>query len=170
MRLSQLHRGTGGFTLLEVLIAMTILTMTLTSILSVQSSAIDASTRAKEMNVVAMLAKNQMIETEFMIEGKEFKDVNTEDSGQFAEPFQDYSWTRKVKELKFPALGFGGGGDDDSGGGDAVEMLSKLFAKFLSDAIREVDVSIQWKQGASVRTFTVSTYWVNFEQEFSLSE
>ncbi len=158
----------GGFTLLEVLIAMTILTMTLASIIGVESSAIQASARAKEYNIIAMLARNQMIETEYEIEGKQFKDVSDEAEGAFAAPFEGYAWKRKIKELKFPNLGMGGAGGDQ--GGDALDMLAKLFTKYLSDAIREVSVTILWKDGAAERNFTVSTYWVNLEQEFSLSE
>lgn len=168
MRLTDL-RSQGGFTLLEVMIAMTILMMTLASILGVESSAINASARAREYNTIAMLARYQLVETEFHIEGKSFKDVNEEDSGTFAAPFEEYGWRRKVKELKFPNLGFSGG-DAKESGGDAVEMLTKLFAKFLSDAIREVTVTIVWKNGSTEKTFAVSTYWVNLEQEFSLSE
>src|SRR6478735_4350708 len=87
-----LKTGLQGFTLLEVIIAMAIMTLAFSSILAVEMGSINASARAKQMNIVAMLAKNQMVETEYKIEGKKFDEVKKEESGAFPSPYQDYTW------------------------------------------------------------------------------
>lgn len=162
-----------GFTLLEVIIAMAIMVIALTSILSVESGSISASARAKQMNIVAMLAKNKMIETEYELEGKSFEEVATESSGQFTNPYQDYSWQTTIKEITFPNLAMGqasGDGSSGEGGNDLGNMVGKLVTKFFSKAIREVTVNIIWKKGSGEQHFSVSTYWVDLNHEFELNE
>lgn len=134
-----------GFTLLEVIIALAIMVIAFAAILSVESSSINASARAHQMNIVAMLAKNQMVETEYQIEGRTFEEVKKEDHGVFPEPYQDYSWNTTIKEVEFPALNFNpaAGGDQSSsqaGGNqppdDMVEQVSKLITQYLASSSR----------------------------------
>jgi type II secretion system protein I len=162
-----------GFTLLEVVIAMAIMLIAFASILSVESGAINATARAKQLNIVAMLARNKMVETEYKFEGKTFDEVKKDDGGAFEAPYQDFRWTAKIKEIKFPNLNIGGGGDkggDKGGGTDMVATLTKLLTKFLSKAMREVTVTIFYKRGSGEQSFAVSTYWVDLNHEFETSE
>jgi type II secretion system protein I len=173
-----------GFTLLEVIIALAIMVIAFAAILSVESSSINASARAHQMNIVAMLAKDQMVETESGFLGKTFDEVKKEDHGAFPEPYQDYSWNTSVKEIEFPALNInalgGGGSGDQSGnssnGGDQgqneemVETVSKLITQYLSQAVREVTVTINLKKGGGEQHFSVTTYWVDLNHEFQLSQ
>ena len=163
-----------GFTLLEVLIALAIMTVMLTSIFLIQQSSIEATIRAQQMNTVAMLAKNLMIDTELAFQEKAFKDLKEEEKGQFPAPHEDYSWERKIKEIEFPNLGIGaggGGGEEGSeGGSPQTEMLSKLVSNFLSKSIREISVTISWRKGSGTQNYAVATYWVDLNHEFSLTE
>jgi prepilin-type N-terminal cleavage/methylation domain-containing protein len=165
-----------GFTLLEVVIAMAIMAICFGSILAVEGGAINASTRAKQMGTVATLARNQMIDTEFKIEGKKFEEVKKEDQGVFKDPYQDYSWKRTVAEITIPNLtslmnlGGGGGGSSEGGVSQYAEILGKLITKFLNKAIREVTVTILWNKGGTQQSYSVSTYWVDLNYEFSTSE
>ena len=175
------NRSEAGFTLLETMIAVAIMTVAFGAILMVESSAIKTTTKAKQLNVVAMLAKNLMIETEHLIEGKKFSEAKKEESAQFAEPFQDYKWKREVKEIKFPNIGTNaasageggapaGGAAAPTGTDQATETLTKLITKFLSDAVREVRITITWKKGQGEQNYSVSTYWVDLNHEFQLSQ
>jgi type II secretion system protein I len=173
--------GNKGFTLLEVIIAMAIMTLAFSSILAVEMGSINASARAKQMNIVAMLAKNQMVETEFKIEGKTFEEVKKEETGAFLPPYQDYKWKTTVREIKFPkispigAKGAAGGGATTGGAGGGgedqfTELVTKLISNFFSKAIREVTVTVLWKRGTAEQTFSLSTYWVDLNYEFKFSE
>lgn len=176
-----------GFTLLEVLIALSIMVLILASILSVQSSSLSASTRARELNTVALLARNLMIETEAKIEGRAFTEVAEETDGVFPEPYQDFRWKVAIKEVEFPQLDLSGAsaaggasgaagaadqgyqGPADPGANQSAEMIVKLITNFLSKAIREVQVTIYWKRGNNDVDYSVSLYWVDLNHEFSLS-
>jgi len=163
------------------MIAMAIMVMALASIFIIEDGAIRATDRTKRMNEVAMLARNKMIETEFKIEGKTFEEVKKEDGGTFPTPYEQYQWRLKIREIKFPNLvppsagkgdGDAGGGEGDGGAGmsGALEMMSKLVTNYLSKALREITVTIAWSKAEQEQTFSVSTYWVNLNHEFQLSE
>lgn len=166
-----------GFTLLEVIIAMTIMVLAFASILAVESNSISATTRAKEMNIVAMLARNKMVELEYQVEGKSFDEVKKEEGGTFDSPYEAFRWKTEVKELKFPNLASLGGGNKNSGagGGDDqgsqyAEQITKLVTKFFTKALREISVTIFWKRGSGEVNYSVSTYWVDLNHEFETTE
>ncbi|OFZ79339.1 MAG: hypothetical protein A2583_00915 [Bdellovibrionales bacterium RIFOXYD1_FULL_53_11] len=168
-------RPGAGFTLLETVIALAIMTVAFSAILMVESASLSTAEKARRMNTVSMLAKNLMAETELKMEGKKFNELKEEEAGEFKAPFEEYTWKRKIKEIKFPNLGVGGSGKsgegDDAGGMNAAaEKLAKLMATNLSKAVREVTVSVVWKKGGGEQSFSVSTYWVNLNHEFQLTE
>lgn len=175
----QLLRNSSGFTLLETMIALLIMVMAFTAILTVESNSIRASENARRLNIVRMLAKNKITEVEQEIEGKTFSEVKKEDGGAFKSPYQDYRWSSTVKEIEFPNLSVGGaktGSGSSSGGGggagsgsDIADFLTKLLTNFLSKAVREVSVTIYWKRGTSEQNFSLSMYWVDLNHEFQTS-
>lgn len=151
------------------MIAIAIMVLAFASILQLESSAIEASRRTKEVNVVAMLAKSKMVDVEYEIEGRTFEEVGEGAAGVFEAPFTDYRWEWKVKEMEFP--NFSGGQSQDASGGtsDLTDMLSKLITKFFSKALREVTVRVIWKRGTTDQDFSLSTYWVDLNHEFELT-
>jgi general secretion pathway protein I len=166
-----------GFTLLEVMIAMAIMVVSFASILMIQSNALDSAGKARQMNVVSMLAKGLMVETEYAVEGKTFEEFKKEEAGQFKDPYQEYTWKREIKEIKFPNINVGanpgaaeGNASAESGTTEATEKITKLMTQHLSKAIREIVVTITWKRGKGTQSFTLSSYWVNLNHEFSISE
>lgn len=171
MARSRLLRDSRGFTLLEVLIAIAIMVTALATIFTIEGSSLGASEKAKRMNVVAMLAKDKMVETEYDLEGKTFDEIEKEKTAAFEEPFQDYSWKRTIKELQFPTLGTGAAaGAADEQNAQVMEMISKLFSNYLSKALREVTITIIWKRAGKDQTFSVTTYWVDLNHAFELSQ
>ncbi|MCM2278700.1 MAG: prepilin-type N-terminal cleavage/methylation domain-containing protein [Oligoflexia bacterium] len=165
------RRGSeGGFTLLEVVIALAIMVLAFASILSVESGSINASARARQMNIVGMLAKSKMVETEYQIEGKSFEEIGKEAGGAFEAPYEDYRWTTAVKELEFPNLASGKQEQGAVAGSEGADMISGLLTKFLSQSVREVTVTVFWKRGNAEQSFALSTYWVDLNHEFSLSQ
>ncbi|MBI4924477.1 MAG: type II secretion system protein [Bdellovibrio sp.] len=163
-----------GFTLLETLIAMSIMLVAFAAILMVESSSLNTSLKTKQLNIVSMLAKRAMIEAEQTFEGKSFEEIKKEETFELSEPYKDYKVLRSIKEIKFPDLSFGGGesskGDKENGTNDMTERVAKLMAKYLSQAIREVTVTVSWKKGSGEQSYSVSTYWVDLNHEFQIEE
>ncbi|NWF76014.1 MAG: type II secretion system protein [Nitrospirae bacterium] len=91
---SRLFR-TGGFTLLEVLIALAVvggLLVTLIYTLNYQLSILE---RHEKITISTLLAKNKMLEIE-----KNPADT----SGNFEDPFSSYSYETKVKESPYAGI------------------------------------------------------------------
>lgn len=85
----------GGFTLLEVLIALAVvggLLVTLIYTLNYQLSILE---RHEKITILTLLAKNKMLEMEK-------NPVDT--SGNFEEPFNSYSYETKVKESPYAGI------------------------------------------------------------------
>jgi prepilin-type N-terminal cleavage/methylation domain-containing protein len=175
LRLPGLPESRGGFTLLEVIIAITIMVMAFASILAVESNSINATTRAKEMNMVAMLAHGKMIDLEYRVEGKSFDEVQKEQGGNFDAPYEKFRWKTEIKEIKFPNMSMGnnkgaGNANGEDSGNQYADLIMKLVTNFFTKAIRELVVTVFWKRNSVEVSYTVSTYWVDLNHEFETSE
>ncbi len=163
-----------GFTLIEVMMATVIMAISFGAILAVQGGAVRASIRAKEMATVTTLLRNQMIQTEYQIQGKTFEMVKKEDQGAFKAPYQDYSWQTSIHEITLPDLtpilnAAAGNATAQANGGasELVQTLGRTLTKFLSKALREVTVTVLWNRGGKPTSVSVSTYWVDLNYDFA---
>ena len=93
--MSVLNRKDGGFTLLEVMVAMSIIAIAMTAVLNSQSQSISLASEAKFSTTAALLAQSKMAETEW---GNRL-DL-TSDSGDFGEDFPGYTWQVMVEEVR----------------------------------------------------------------------
>lgn len=168
-----------------MVIAIAIMVIAFTAIFSVESNSIKASMRAKQMNIISMLAKSAMVDVEIQMEGKLFDDLKKEDQKTFPAPFENYSWKYEIKEIEFPNLSPnqsaasknspGSGGGSGGGGGstetsDVAETMTKLVTQFFSKSIRSVIVTVFWKEGESEQSYSLSTYWVDLNRDFQLTQ
>ena len=85
-----------GFTLLEVMVAMAIIAIALTAVMGSQSQSVSLASEAKFSTTAPLLAQSKMAE----IEVAEVKDLN-DDSGDFGDDFQGYTWQLSVKDIVF---------------------------------------------------------------------
>jgi general secretion pathway protein I len=107
-----------GFTLLEVMIAVAVLAIALTTLLGSQSQSISLANEAKFFTTASLLGKGKMAELE-LAESDELKD----DSGDFGEDFPGYGWEVEVNDF---SLGDFGDLDD------------------FSDHLKQVDLTVFW--------------------------
>ena len=93
-QMSPRNDRTRGFTLMEVLVALAVLAIALTSIYKMQGRTIMMSSKARFLTIAPLLARSKLAE----IESSEFKDISN-DSGVFGEAYPDYTWTLSVEAL-----------------------------------------------------------------------
>ena len=87
-------RSKNGFTLLEVMVALAILAIALTSIYRLQSQTMMMSADARFYSLAPQLAREKLSETE----SQEFKDI-TGGSGDFGDDYPGYSWNLSIEDM-----------------------------------------------------------------------
>jgi type II secretion system protein I len=93
------RRKAEGFTLLEVLIALAILSITLVALSRAQSQSLSVAGDSRSITTLCLLANAKMAE----MEAKAFLGATTE-SGDFGTDFPDYAWQVKVGDSGMPNL------------------------------------------------------------------
>jgi general secretion pathway protein I len=123
------HRPKRGFTLLEVMVAIAILGLGLTAILSAQAGAFANSAHARNISVATGLVRCKMTEVEEHLRHDGFTELDETDSGPCCDdqdvPHMQCSW--KIEKPQFPEPKYGeldldtdldlGGGSDSRAGG-----------------------------------------------------
>jgi general secretion pathway protein I len=81
-----------GFTLLEVMVAVSIMAMVLITLLGLKNSSMKDVMLAKHITVATMLAKRMMVENTVAEPG-----LSSDDEGPFPEPeYKDYTWKKTL--------------------------------------------------------------------------
>lgn len=98
MRCARKHTS-GGFTLLEVMLAMAILAISLTAVFQSQSQSISMTGRSRFETTAPLLAQSRMAQIEATSPG----DIHSEE-GDFGDDFPDYTWRLAVSETEIENL------------------------------------------------------------------
>jgi general secretion pathway protein I len=170
--------GETGFTLLEVLIAVAILAVSLSSLMASQMNSMAATRYARDITAVALLAEQQLIELEFRhrLEGWVNSDVELE--GDFSEQgYDDINWTCTIHFIELPEYNqlveSKEGADDVSGASDdnsidagdqafgALGMVWPMVKAAIENSIRKVDCTLTWNQGKIEQEFAIQTFWTD---------
>ncbi len=89
----------GGFTLLEVMLAMAILAISLTAVFQSQSQSISMTGRSRFETTAPLLAQSRMAHIEATSPG----DIHSEE-GDFGDDFPDYTWILAVSATEIENL------------------------------------------------------------------
>ena len=89
-----------GFTLLEVMIALAVMSIVLVSVYRMHSQSLTMNTAARFYTVAPLLAQNKMAELEALS-----SDGFPDDSGDFGDQYQGYSWRTSISEVSSEVLG-----------------------------------------------------------------
>jgi len=121
---------TRGFTLLEVMVAVAILGLGLTAILSAQAGAVSAASHARYMSLSLGLGRCKMSEIEQTVTKDGYQEMDVNDSGPCCEDDEtpNISCTWKIEKPQFPEPSLGDLNlDTDVGAGPlgALGMLTK---------------------------------------------
>lgn len=94
-----MSRNPEGFTLLEVMIAVAVLTIALAAVLGLQSRSLSLAAESRFHTTSALLAQEKMAEMSVVTMGK-----LTSDSGDFGNGFPGYAWQVTVQNADLPGL------------------------------------------------------------------
>ncbi len=143
-----------GFSLLEVLIAVAILSFSLLTLLEFQGQTMFRVGRAEKLSQATFLAHQKMGEVLLELE-KEYAQQRVfpedkEEDGEFDKPHEKFQWEWKVRKVEIPTPG----GEE---GGPMTAMLT-LVAGQIKDMVREVKVTIKWEELGKEKKIDVVTH------------
>lgn len=145
-----------GFTLIEVMVAVSILAISMTALVSFSGNSMIRSGRAEALTVATMLARQKMADIEIELEkGQqkgEFPEEKSED-GQFDEPFEEYRWKMEIQRVELPAPVSG-----EQGG--IQDVVAQQMTKEISNTVRELRLTVLWTELGEEQSIDVITHVV----------
>lgn len=122
--------GAAGFTLLEVMIAVSLIAIALVTLIGAQSQSVAIATSSKFDAMAALLAQRRLAE----ISLQKYASVN-DSEGDFGDEYPQFRWKAKVTELSEKETGFKG----TAGMLKAVDLTVSIEGdKDLSYALRTI--------------------------------
>jgi general secretion pathway protein I len=169
--------STRGFSLLEVMIALAILSVGLVFLFQVQARSIQLASQAREITLATMLARAKLLDCQTDLLKKGFSIGDYNESGSFSDDdHPDIYWECHAYEPEMPAAdggdvssAFGGGAAGAGGGDDAnndpgMAFLGPILSQMssvLGKSIRELVVIVRWGSGDDIEEMTVTTHVVD---------
>jgi len=175
-----------GFTLLEVLIAVAILAMSLTSLLASQVDSMRALRYANGLTLAAYLAEYQLIEIEWKVRRDGWVRNDLEFDGDFGELDHDeIRYECLVDFVEIPEFsqilnaqsdaraegGMGSGSMLASSGGQAfgaAGMVWPLIKAAIENSVRKASCKALWNDGREEHVVEVQTFWTDLNGLTSL--
>lgn len=90
-----------GFTLLEVMVAMSILALALVATAGTNANSFQASNYARRITVATLLARSKMLDVELELQDDGFSENDKEDDGDFSEEgFAELKWHVTIRKVE----------------------------------------------------------------------
>ena len=169
-----------AFSLLEMMVAIAILSMGLLVLFQVQVRSIRLAQKARDMTVATMLARSKLLDCENDLLKKGFSVGDYEQDGNFGDDGYDkFFWECHGYKPDMPNIDSAAGGDasalpgaagaaagaaQDQGTDMGMQFLAPILSQMsgiMGDSIRELVVIVRWGQGDDVEEMTVTTHVVD---------
>jgi len=165
-----------GFTLLEMMLALTVFSVFLTAFLTSQGGNLTDSINMEEETILHNLCLNKINEliidhpklTESLTLSKETKSF--EEKG-----FENYQYTIEYKKLEIPVEAMMGGGDDENADAPEQNAANKLFQDKIMKQFKENMERLIWQLVVTVEnketgfSYSLSTWLDNPEAPIKVS-
>jgi len=154
------RRATSGFTLLEVMIAVAILSLTLVTLLSVVTSNIRSTHHAKLTTAATFLARGKMVDLEDQVLENGFSNSDETADGVFKDQgYPNMRWDSIIERVELPADAAmkqkDQAQDKAKDSTNPMDMVSGFLGGMMSSFIEPIRLGLQ----ESVRRVTVHVTW-----------
>lgn len=148
-----------GFTLIEVMVAVSIMAVSLSVLLDFEGNTLKSSARSYGTTTGSWLARSKMVDVELMLE-KDMKKgefpEDKEEHGEFEEPFVDYLWEYKLRKVELPV-------PPETEEGSMQNMIAKQLTQEIGNRVRELKVSVREKKWDEKKKITLTTHLVKLQ-------
>ncbi len=160
-----------AFSLIEVVVALGIMGFMLTAIFSLQATAARSVSYSRNVQLAALLAKDKMLELEWMLRKDGLSLSEATLSGDFSDAENPgITWTAEIRKVEPEALSQQTGdlGDVHPLAAQAFPIFGHL-GKLLSEQVRELRLTVGWKEGSYDESFEVVTHVVHLGRPRAVS-
>ena len=175
-------RGNSGFTLLEVMIAIAILSLSLTSLLESQMASMRATRYARGVSVAVFLAESKLVDLETQLRFEGWGNDDRTFDGDFSEEgWPDITYDCLVDYIELPdynaLMQAKEAGDTDGGDGPeayvadagdqafgALGMVWPIVKAAVEQSIRKASCRVVWSDGNIAHDLELQTFWTDPKQ------
>ena len=131
-----------GFTLLEVMVSLSILAVTLVAIAGINANSFESSNYARAITVATMLARSKMLDLEMELQKEGFSDSKKEFKGDFSdEGNESMKWNATIRPIEVDVgklLGPLLGGDAEVAGDKLPSQMQSMIAGLNGSSVEQV--------------------------------
>jgi prepilin-type N-terminal cleavage/methylation domain-containing protein len=159
--MSRTVRPEGGFSLLEVMVALAILAMALVVLVGITTDNVRNTQHAKMVTVATFLARAKMAEVEDLVLDDGFTDNDEEEEGDFADQgWPDIKWKTSIEKVELPPdlaqqTQEAAQGQMEEHSDNPLAAMAGFMGGFMSTLIEPIRVGLE----ESVRRVTVKVSW-----------
>lgn len=155
-----------GFSLLEALIAMTILSSALLLLSNAWGGAFRSIKKGKQQHEVALLLERKLTELDLEFRGKPISEIPEEREEDFGKEFPNAKWKMKSKEFDFPDIS-SLLKSRDQGADEMAMTMFKTIAEHIKKSVKEVKVTVIVTADKKPKEYSAVTYFVDFDQQLA---
>lgn len=156
-----------GFTLIEVVLAMMIMASGLFILTNSWAGTYARLQKTQVQVQLAALLERKIVELEREFKNQPLDSVKEEDSGDFGSELDKYSWEMKSQKVEFPDFSGIIGGVGENQNLDLISIM-KLFTEHLSKSVREVKVTVTYKDKRKPISVDVVFYLIDYDRPLPL--
>jgi type II secretion system protein I len=164
------HRS--GFSLVEIMIAMAILSITVVSIITLQNTSLRNSIYARQLTVASLLARSVMVDAYLQNHARVLsKAIKEEKSGKESMAGIDFKWEWLLDEVPLEIPELSDSEEEDSGSQSSNPMMKPIIETlntFLKDAMRELSVEVSWEERGKTQSIFYVTHLIDFSHPMKI--
>ncbi|MEZ4704680.1 MAG: prepilin-type N-terminal cleavage/methylation domain-containing protein [Bdellovibrionota bacterium] len=158
-----------GFSLIEVLAAFVILSISIIVFMENQSLALRMVSRIDNQNQAIVLAQMKMAQTNLVIDKSGIQSIKDEEAGAFeGDESEGYEWKvlkRNVPAPDFISLMSSFSGETDDAQDQQLNQASQGPMKAITDiwgkALREIEIQVLWKEDDLPKSISLFSHYVD---------
>jgi len=172
-----------GFSLVEIMVAMVILSMSVMTIVSLQRASVRGAVNARYLTVASMLARSIMVDAYLENYKKEIANsMDEEKSGEEEMAGLSMKWTWALRDVplqiptKFAEEEEGEETEEGEGGSASIAQnqllvpIIKSLNEVLAKAMKELSVTVSWESSYGEEEIYLVTHLIDFSYRLPIPE
>jgi general secretion pathway protein I len=160
-----------GMTLIEILVALAIFTISFLVLIDAQNLNIRSSAHAHRISIATILAQDKMTETLLRHKNKPLREIEEKEDGAFEENYSKYRWEITSRDFAYDLsflAAMAEGEDETQPKESPLSTYLPKISQFIKNSSKEITVTVFWREGATERNVSITTHLFNYKTPLPL--